>query len=391
MIQKLRKKFILVTMSIVTAMLIVIFTLVYSFTAWNLSSQANTLLDTLLSNPQPVKTALPYFTVSKNAWGSLRVEGKTDFQIENEVLMQELLDAVNAQNRRSGAIEKYNLRYRVHIGHTDWKIAFVDISSHQATLWGLVRVSILVSAVSFLAFLGISILLAKWAVAPVDAAWQKQKQFISDASHELKTPLTVIMSNAELLQSDEWSEDDKARFSGNILTMSHQMRHLVEGMLELARADNGKIKTFLQPLDFSSLVEQTALPFEPVLYEKKLLLHTEIAPDIHIAGSEQHLRQVIEILLDNAGKYSAPGIVNLSLVKQGKHALLSVSNPGTPIGPEDQARIFERFYRADQARERNGSFGLGLSIAKAVVTDHGGKIWVDSNESGNCFFVQLPL
>lgn len=391
MIGKLRKKFVLVTMSIVTGMLLIIFTLIYAFTAWNLNSQADNLLETLLSSPQPVKTALPYFTVSQNPRGNLFVEGATDFDIENEALVQALLDAINSKNRHSGEITEYNLRYRVRVGHTDWKVAFVDISSHQSTLWGLVQISILVGLLGLLAFGAISIKLAKWAVAPVEDAWQKQRQFISDASHELKTPLTVIMSNAELLQGEALESSDRARYSGNILTMSKQMRHLVEGMLELARADNGKIQTFFRSLNLSNLISQAALPFEPVLYERQLVLETEIAPDIHLTGSESHLRQVADILLDNAAKYSAPGIVKLTLSRQNRYALLTLSNPGTPIPAEDREKIFERFYRVNEARQRNGSFGLGLSIAHSIVADHGGKIWVDSNESGNCFFVQLPL
>lgn len=391
MIKKLRKDFIFITMGIITGMLIVIFTLIYSFTAWNLSAQADTLLDTLLSNAQPAKTALPYFTVSANPWGSFRVAGKTDFDIENEALMQELLKSVNDKNQQSGTIEKYDLRYRIRINHTDWKIAFVDISSHQNALWALVKISILVGIVSLAIFLGISFLLAKWVITPVEEAWQKQKQFISDASHELKTPMTVIMSNAELLQSDKIDNSERNKYCENILTVSRQMRNLVEGMLELARADNGKAKNFFQLLDLSNLVSKAALPFEPLLFEKNCLLRCDITPDICLCGSEQHLHQVVDILLDNAGKYSSPGIIRLTLARQGRYTLLSVSNPGTPIPPEDRERIFLRFYRVDQARERNGSFGLGLAIAQSIVTDHGGKIWVESNESGNCFFVQLPL
>ncbi len=391
MIRTLRKKFVLVTTGIATGMLILIFFLVYNFTARNLNSQADSLLETLLNSPQPVKTALPYFTVTANAWGGLRVEGATDFEIENEALVQALLDAVTASGSKSGVLREYDLHYRVRNGHTEQKIAFVDISSHQSTLWALVQISIVIGIASIVAFLFLSVLLAKWAVAPVEKAWQKQKQFISDASHELKTPLTVIMSNAELLQGEDAEEADRSRYCGNILTMSGQMRHLVEGMLELARADSGNTKTLFRPLNLSELVSRAALPFEPVLFERQLILESEITPDMPLLGSENHLRQVVEILLDNAAKYAAPGIVRLTLSRQGRNALLSVSSPGAPIPPEAREQIFERFYRVDTARARNGSFGLGLSIARAIVTDHGGKIWADSNETGNCFFVQLPL
>ena len=392
MISQLRKKFIWVTMSIVTVMLIIIFFLVYNFTAWNLNSQADAVLDELLlSAPHSKNHQLPYFTISVNAWGKMHVEGATDLDIDDETFIQSLLDEVDSQKRRDGTLSKYHLKYRIHTGHADWKVAFVDTSSHQNTLWALVQISILVGFVSLIAFFVVSVLLARWATAPVNKAWQKQKQFISDASHELKTPLTVIMSNAELLQNDNIEPAAKDRYCENILTMTRQMRHLTEGMLELARADNGKVKQFFQPLDLSALISQAALPFEPVLFEKELLLQTDIAPHISLTGSKPHLRQVVEILLDNACKYASPGRIHLTLSRQGRYALLSVSNPGAPIPQEDRERIFERFYRIDQARQQNGSFGLGLSIARSIVADHGGKIWVESNHTGNCFFVQLPL
>lgn len=391
MIKKLRRKFIWVTMSIITAMLVVIFLLTYHFTAQNLSNQASVSLDTLLNSSQPTQVPLPFFTVTVGPWGDLLVSGATSLNIEDKSFVRTLVDTVNARGVRGGTIAEYSLQYRVRSGPMEQKIAFVDISGHSATLWALVQISLLVGALSLAIFFGLSILLARWAVAPVEDAWQKQKQFLSDASHELKTPLTVIMSNAELLQDADLQTDDHARYCGNILSMSQQMRHLVEGMLELTRADNGRIKTFFRPISLSNAVEQAALPFEPLFFERDLQLQISIAPDLSLTGSEQHLQQVVEILLDNAYKYSAPGIVNLSLTRQGHSALLSVSNPGAPIPPEEHNKIFQRFYRADEARTRDGSFGLGLAIAKAIVADHGGKIWVHSNDSGNCFFVQLPL
>ena len=171
---------------------------------------------------------------------------------------------------------------------------------------------------------------------------------------------------------------------------SLQMRALVENLLDLARADNGQVQKAFEELDLSGCVVNAALPFEALYYEKNLQLQTVIEPDIRVTGSESHLRQVVDILLDNAGKYATPGIVNLRLEKRGRRCLLSVSNPGTPIPQEELESIFERFYRVDKARSSDGSFGLGLSIAKAIVEEHKGKIWAISNQTGNCFFVELP-
>ncbi len=397
MLKSLRKKFILVTMSIVTGMLLIIFALVYSFTSWNLESQSEAMLKTLLvsaSRPNATQQQpgpLPYFTIYINSRGDMLASGVTNYDISSKAFLQEIIDGINAEGQKNGVLSRYNLRYSVHTGYGEQRIALVDISSHKATLATLLRVSIAVSIFSLGVFFVVSILLAHWAVRPVEDAWQKQRQFVSDASHELKTPLTVIMSNAELLQGDDWSSEEKGQFAKNILTVSHQMRHLVEGMLELARADNRQQTALFTPVDFSALISRTALPFEPVLFEKSIMLELSVAPDIQINGSENHLRQIVEILLDNAGKYACPGVVAVTLQKQSKgQCLLAASSPGNPIPRENLPKIFERFYRVDTARERNGSFGLGLSIAKAIVTDHGGKIWAESNETGNCFFVQLP-
>ena len=168
------------------------------------------------------------------------------------------------------------------------------------------------------------------------------------------------------------------------------MRSLVEGLLELARADNGRIQQAFEKLNISQLTEDSLLPFEPLLFEKNLTLECSIEPGILLNGSATHLQQLLGILLDNAGKYAIPGVVTVRLYRQGRSCILSVANPGEPIPEQELKRIFDRFYRTDTARTGNGSFGLGLSIAKSIAEQHKGKIWAQSNQTGNCFFVQLP-
>ena len=168
------------------------------------------------------------------------------------------------------------------------------------------------------------------------------------------------------------------------------MRRLVEGLLELARADNGQIKKHFALLNFSKLTQDICLAFEAVFYENALALESNIQSDVLVMGNAQYLYQVVDILLDNARKYSIPGTVTVCLQRQGGACLLSVSNPGEPIPAKDKEKLFERFYRADKARTGTGGFGLGLAIAKSVVDEHGGSIWVESNGGQNTFFVQLP-
>jgi signal transduction histidine kinase len=269
-------------------------------------------------------------------------------------------------------------------------LSFVAQSGQQEVLDSLLVLGAIVGGASLLVFFFISLLLARWIVRPVDKAWKEQRQFISDASHELKTPLSVIMTNAELLQGTALPEE-KNRYGWNIFLMSLRMRQLVEGMLNLSRVDNGQVKRTFKPLDFSALVETAVLPFEPMFFENNLTLQSNVEKGIFVNGNDRYLSQVVHILLDNAQKYSEPGIVELQLQRYGRsQVLLTVSNPGNPIAPADRERIFDRFYRVDEARTGSGSFGLGLAIAKSMVTEHGGSIWVESNKTGNCFCILLP-
>lgn len=256
----------------------------------------------------------------------------------------------------------------------------------------LTEICLLIGLLSFFIFFIISILFANWAIRPVEQTWRYQKQFIADASHELKTPLTVIFTNAELLQSPDYDEEYKQSFSRNILSVATQMRNLVNGLLELSRVDNESFKASMESLNFSRLTEHSILLFEPLFFEQDRELEYQITPDIYITGVESHLKQVIAILLDNALKYSVPQTtVSVELQKQKKYCHLTVSNYGDPISPKDLTNIFKRFYRADSNRTSSDSYGLGLSIAQSIVIKHKGKIWAESIDGKNTFHVLLPF
>ena len=394
MLKRLRRKFILITMVLILVILSVIFCLVYSFTKADMDRQNSAIMQRLSQSvtrpvpleqlPQDIRT--PWFAMRVSG-GIITSVGYTGYDLNDEAFLNEILEAVLKKNDTQGMLGKYDLMYRRIGDRQSMVIILLDVSGQQASLQALVESCIWIGAASLAVFWLLSFFLARWAVKPVDKAWNRQRQFISDASHELKTPLTVIMSNAELLQEDPVSVQ---RYSQNILTMSHQMKDLVEGMLELSRVDNGKVKESFQRVDMSALVEQSQMEFEPVLFERGIALEAHIQPGITVKGNSRYLKQIIDVLLDNAGKYSDPGVADVSLTRQGRNCLLTVANPGEPIAEEEQKKIFARFYRADRARSRNGSYGLGLSIAKSAVEEHGGKIWVTSNPTGNCFCVQLP-
>ncbi len=400
MIQGLRRKFILINMTIVTVMLLVIFGMVLSFTASDMEERSIYTMRLLLENgfsrrgrpgdvPQMVQ--LPFFYVSVSREGKVMEFRGGYFDLSDEESLEEILGEALDSKAEMGLLREYNLRFCRRNTPFGQEVVFVDVSSDLATLRSLIKSSVIIGLVSFSAFLGLSFFLARWAVRPVERAWNQQRQFVADASHELKTPLTVIMTNAELLEDPGYDEHQKKQFTSSILAMSRQMRGLVESLLELARVDNGTAKMEFSQLNFSELASDALLPFEPVFFERGLMLESRIEEGIAVWGSDSHLKQVADILLDNAAKYSAPeGVVVLTLKRQGSHCLLAVSSPGRQISREDLKKIFRRFYRMDKARAMDHSYGLGLSIADSIVKEHSGKIWAESDGGVNTFFVQLP-
>ena len=251
--------------------------------------------------------------------------------------------------------------------------------------------AVMLGALGLLVFFGLAMLLARGAVRPVEQAWRQQKQFVADASHELKTPLTVILTNTELLQSPDYDAAQKQTFLSGIDAMAKQMRALVERLLELARAENEQAARAFAPCDFSQIAESSALLFEAALFERGLTLQTELESGVTVSGDARQLGQLVEIYLDNARKYASGGTVTVRLSRCGKgRCRLSVANEGEPISPQALRQIFDRFSRADAARTRDGSFGLGLSIAQAIVQTHGGSVWAESENGVNTFFAELP-
>ncbi len=399
MIRKLQVKFVIINMAIVTVMLCIIFGLVYNTTKTNLETQSISMMKTIAADPfrlgrpneQSPDLRLPYFTLQLGIKGELISTGGGYYDLSDRDFLKDLIDESVGSRRETGIVEQHGLRFCRVSTPRGTVLVFSDMSSETNTLDHLVRNCLIIGILSFLGFLVVSIFLSRWAVKPVAAAWQQQKQFVADASHELKTPLTVIMTNAELLQTDEYEEQERKNFSQSILTMSQQMKTLVEKLLELARSDAEQPKQQMKPVDLSKLILDTAISFEGVFIERGLTVESEVESGITVNGSEPMLQQIADILLDNAQKYSSPGgetTVRLYSSGYGK-CRLTVSNPGKEIPPEDLKRIFQRFYRMDKARSRDGSFGLGLSIAESIVAQHKGSIWAESKDGMNTFVVEL--
>lgn len=400
MIKKLRIKFICVIMAIVMLMLGCILGVVIHFTAQSMQMQSISMMRSIASNPfqhssldrGSGEVRLPFFIVQISNRGELLSATGGYFDLTDLADIRQIVNAALQSDADTGRLEEHDLRYLKSASPIGITIVFSDTATEDATLRNMFWTCLLIFTVATFLFLGISILLSHWVIKPVSRAWDQQRQFVADASHELKTPLSVIMASAELMNSDETSETERCTFADNILTMTYQMRSLVESMLEMARVDNGSVKMHFCAVDLSQIISDAVLSFQLLFEDQGLSLESQIREEIIVHGSEQHLYQLMDIFLDNAMKYSTPqGTVHVRLDRSGRGCMLSVSSPGEPISQEDLKNIFKRFYRADPARAMNGSYGLGLSIAEGVVSAHRGRIWADSRDGMNTFYVTLPI
>ena len=228
---------------------------------------------------------------------------------------------------------------------------------------------------------------------PVASAMTKQRDLIANASHELKTPLTIIATNLSVIKSEPDSTvKDNEKWITSISTQLVRMRDLVNSMLELSKLEQSELQK--QDVNFSEIVEGACLEFEATCFEKDVKLLTDVQPNLHVYGESKSLERLVVILLDNAIKYSGDnGKVGVRLFVDSKRIHLSVMNTGECISKEDAKHVFDRFYRTDGARQNkdNQSFGLGLSIASATVKAHCGEIDCHGIEGkGTVFDVYLP-
>lgn len=406
MIRALRIKFVIVLMTIVTILLFIIFGTLYYTTSVNYRQNSINALRTALMEhpaavemeppmpmPAPKKGALPILVAETDASGSITiVKNRLPDSVSAEI--GALIRLADGQGARSGILPEWNLRYMIGKKGPDDAVryAFADTYAEQSALHSQLIHSAVIGTGAFAVFFLVSILLSYWVARPVEEAWNRQRQFVADASHELKTPLTVILSNASMLSRSPGISDEKNRRRiENIQAESGRMKQLIESMLFLARSDSGGGSEF-QDVNLSLIVNSGAATFEAVIYDAGKTLSCHIADGLHLSGDEQKLRRLTDILLDNACKYSREGSeISLTLTASGtKDMLLSVTSEGAPLSKEEQKQIFLRFYRANPSRSGTPGYGLGLAIASDIAAEHRGKISVQSDASGKtCFSVRL--
>ena len=313
--------------------------------------------------------------------------------LENSII-DSAVQAALACDRDMAALDDYNLYYLkdVDSDSNTIKIAFVDSSSLKNALKKVVIWSIVLVLGGLIFIFFISLLLSGLAIKPIRLAWRQQQRFMADASHELKTPLTVILANNNILLAhpDDLIKNQKKWLASTQEEAQH-MGNLINDMLFLAKSDEGN-PLVLADVNFSDICESDVLQFEPVAFERGLTLGSSVEPGIILRGDNTQLNQLVHIFLDNACKYTpSGGTLFLSLSRSSGIVRLVVSNSGKPIPAESLPHLFDRFYRIDSSRTKNsmaGGFGLGLSIAKTIAEKNGGAIHVESTaEKGTVFSV----
>ena len=395
MIRKLRLK--IVGISVVTVAVVLVSALVIlalstrSQMAQSSEARLYEALEGKLDKSElPGSSGLPCFVAEVYSGGTIRLSGSSYYNLQNEELVVHIVQAALEREDDSGVLGDYSLRYLRRIGVVSVRIAFTDCTMEQATMRSLLLRSGLVALAALAVLAGLSYCLAGLVVGPVKRAWQEQKQFVSDASHELKTPLTVILSSSELAAEEQDVQRTKQYVEG-IHAESLRMKALVEDMLTLARTESGT-RPETEAVDLSDTVLESVLAFEPVAFECGRELVYDIQPELTVMGSGVQLRRLTDILLDNAVKYAAEGTpIRLLLRQEGRCAALRVENRGETIPAEKLRHIFDRFYRADESRSGGEGFGLGLAIAQSIAQSHGGSIGCASEEGVTRFTVTLPL
>lgn len=241
-------------------------------------------------------------------------------------------------------------------------------------------------------YFAISMILARIALKPVEDSWSKQKQFVADASHELKTPLSVIMANTEIIAShQDETVASQMQWIENTRLEAKRMAELVADLLFLAKNDDG-LKVQMEPVNISDCIETTVLSYDAVFYENGKSFRYDVVRDVKVIGNVGQIKQLTTILLDNANKYSVgDGNIFLNLTCAGRHITLSVSNDSEELSEEQISHLFDRFYTLDKSRnaEKSGN-GLGLSIAKMISQTHGGDISASYSNGRTYFVVELP-
>lgn len=410
MIKRLRIKFIAVTMGVLVLVFLTVFAAINIFMFSDSVRKTNLFLEDVARQDGGAwggmrNNTVPFLPENSNFPGAeeparmgsfFYVKTDEDYAII-EMEYGQMYDTTEAEIREKvlQAAEKGaergslgNLQYLMQKKSYGYIFVFVEKSFENGMLGSLITVSLWAAGISCV-LLGVFVFfLSGWIVRPVQTAFDKQRQFISDASHELKTPLTIISANAEVLEN-EIGENIRITHMKN---QAYRMGVLVKDLLDLAKADEEGGKPQFYAFNLSQVVLGATLEFESRAFEEHKTLTYHVQENVFCTGEETALRQLCTILIDNALRHSdRHGEIHVEFIRgAGQKIRLSVRNTGAQITAEEGKQIFERFYRSDSSRSRaTGGYGLGLAIAKAIVNSHNGKIDVGMDQQNRVVFTVL--
>lgn len=404
MLKRLQIKFISINMLLITIVILLGFSAISLVNYNNLKSETLKHLDRELNGSQRgnmfgteigsrknqiFAPIIPTFVINlDDSYNILAVNTRN--AIVSDSTIEKAIDYVKSSDEDTGVIRDLALRYKKLYSSDGYKIAFADRSREISFFNDLLFNLIIIGTVTLLIFFIISIFLSKWALAPVKKSWEQQKQFLADASHELKTPLTIILTNLKILESHKSSTiQDELRWIENSSVEALRMKELLDSMLFLAKSEYSQMSNLYSTVDFSDIVMGKLLTFESIAYERGLTIKDNIENQLFLEGDLTQLEQLVTILLDNACKYSKDNSeITVNLSKNQRSIDLVISNFGSTLSQDDLDHIFERFYRAEDSRAREqGGYGLGLSIAKSIVESHGGKIKAELHDNNKISFI----
>ena len=303
---------------------------------------------------------------------------------DNEDEIGEAAESIAAQNSENGYIRLSDVSYRYFVKQSGGRtrVIFIDRTNQIETMGRLLIVLIAVGIGALILLFPISVLVSGWIVKPISRAWSSQKEFFANASHELKTPLTVISANIDVITSEpEKTVSEQDKWFEYIKSEAGKMSKLINQMLYLSKDDREETKLLMSEFNASEAIEGVCLATEALAFENGHTLVTEIEPDISCKGDREMIERLANILIDNAIRHSVGSEeVKVALHHKKNRNILTVSNKGEYIPPEELSRLFDRFYRTDKSRTSStGGFGLGLSIAKAIADKHKGMLTAASS------------
>lgn len=395
MIKRLQKKFVLIAMCSFFAVILCIIGGINIVLAIHENESTENLLNILSNNDGkfPKNQMHDEFDKKKPFFDSSRITEETPFETrfftvmvdsDNQVVRLDTghIAAISSEDAEEIALEILSggtdsgsygsYRYRITEKSYGKLLVFVDRSNQLQIMSTYMLWSCSIGLASLIIVFILVSLFSRRAIKPVIENMEKQKQFITDAGHEIKTPLAIISANADVLELDT----GKSEWIDSIRNQTKRLDRLVKSLLELSKVDEGKSAINMCMFSISDAIENAVGDFQPIAKKLEKTLISEITPKLSIKGDCESITRLVGILIDNALKYSDKnGTIKVSLTHSNKGTILAVENTGCTLKQNELSRLFDRFYRADSSRSREtGGYGIGLSLAKAIVEAHKGKI-----------------